>query len=64
MSGPFITMRRQRYGVRRLVLKRAIEECVALGGHGIVGLALTISPFPAGGAATITRPKLQSWEPR
>jgi uncharacterized protein YbjQ (UPF0145 family) len=48
-SGPFNTMLRQRYGVRRLVLSRAVEECVALGGDGIVGLALTIRLFPAGG---------------
>jgi uncharacterized protein YbjQ (UPF0145 family) len=35
--------------VRHRVLSRAIEECQALGGDGIVGLTLTVRPFPAGG---------------
>jgi uncharacterized protein YbjQ (UPF0145 family) len=49
MSGPFNLMLRQRNGVRRLAVSRAVEECVALGGDGIVGLTLTIRSFPAGG---------------
>jgi uncharacterized protein YbjQ (UPF0145 family) len=48
-SGPFNTMLRQRNGVRRLVLSRAVGECAALGGDGIIGLRLSIRPFPAGG---------------
>src|SRR5580658_4870771 len=49
MSGPFNAMLRQRNGVRRLVVSRAVEECVALGGDGILGLSLNIRSFPAGG---------------
>jgi uncharacterized protein YbjQ (UPF0145 family) len=48
-SGPFNLLLRKRNGVRRQVLARALEECQALGGDGIVGLRLTVSPFPAGG---------------
>jgi uncharacterized protein YbjQ (UPF0145 family) len=48
-SGPFNLLLRKRYGVRRQVLSRAIEECQELGGDGIVGMRLIIRPFPAGG---------------
>ena len=48
-GGPFGALLRKAYGVRRLALARAIEECRALGGDGIVGVTLTIRPFPAGG---------------
>lgn len=48
-SGPFERLLRQRYAVRNRALSRAIEQCQALGGDGIVGLTLTITPFPAGG---------------
>lgn len=48
-SGPFNMLLRKRYGVRNLALSRAVEECKALGGDGIVGLRLCIRPFPAGG---------------
>jgi uncharacterized protein YbjQ (UPF0145 family) len=48
-TGPFNTLLRKRYGVRRLALSRAVQECVALGGDGIVGVTLTITSFPAGG---------------
>ena len=48
-SGPFNLLLRRRYGVRHQVLSRAIEQCQALGGDGIVGMTLTIRPFPAGG---------------
>ncbi len=48
-SGPFNVLLRKRYGVRNLALSRAIEECRVLGGDGIVGVTLTIRPFPAGG---------------
>jgi uncharacterized protein YbjQ (UPF0145 family) len=45
----FNALLRKRYGVRRQALSRAIEECQALGGDGIVGVTLSIRPFPAGG---------------
>jgi uncharacterized protein YbjQ (UPF0145 family) len=48
-GGPFNVLLRQRYGVRHRVLTRALEECQELGGDGIVGVTLTIRPFPAGG---------------
>jgi uncharacterized protein YbjQ (UPF0145 family) len=48
-SGPFNLLLRKRNGVRRQVLSRAIEECQALDGDGIVGMRLSIKPFPAGG---------------
>lgn len=45
----FNALLRKRYGVRRQALSRAIEECQALGGDGVVGVRLSIRPFPAGG---------------
>lgn len=48
-GGPFGALLRKAYGVRRLALSRAVEECRALGGDGIVGVTLAIRPFPAGG---------------
>jgi len=45
----FNALLRKRYGVRRQALSRAIEECQALGGDGIVGVKLSIRQFPAGG---------------
>jgi uncharacterized protein YbjQ (UPF0145 family) len=48
-GGPFGLLLTRRYGVRRRALSRAIEECRALGGDGIVGVTLSIRPFPAGG---------------
>lgn len=48
-SGPFNVLLRKRYGVRHQALSRAMEECRALGGDGIVGVTLSIRPFPAGG---------------
>jgi uncharacterized protein YbjQ (UPF0145 family) len=48
-SGPFNTLLRKRYGARHQALARAVEECQALGGDGIVGMRLSIRPFPAGG---------------
>jgi uncharacterized protein YbjQ (UPF0145 family) len=48
-SGPFNMLLRKRHGVRRQVLSRAIEECRELDGDGIVGMRLSIKPFPAGG---------------
>lgn len=48
-GGPFSLLLRKRYGVRHQALSRAIEECRALGGDGIVGVTVGIRPFPAGG---------------
>lgn len=48
-GGPFNVLLRQRYGVRHRVLSRALEECQELGGDGIIGVTLTVKPFPAGG---------------
>lgn len=48
-SGPFNVLLRKRYGIRRRILSRVAEECSALGGDGILGLKLSIRPFPAGG---------------
>jgi uncharacterized protein YbjQ (UPF0145 family) len=48
-SGPFNLLLRKRYGARHRALSRAIEQCRALGADGVVGMTLTIRPFPAGG---------------
>jgi len=46
MYGPLVqTM----YEARRAALGRMIAECAELGGHGVVGVLLTIGSFPAGG---------------
>ena len=37
------------YEARRQAIGRMTEECQALGGHGVVGVRLTIGGFPAGG---------------
>jgi uncharacterized protein YbjQ (UPF0145 family) len=37
------------YSARRSAISRMTAECTALGGHGIVGVRLTIGRFPAGG---------------
>jgi uncharacterized protein YbjQ (UPF0145 family) len=37
------------YEARRKALDRMTAECEELGGHGVVGVRLTIGPFPAGG---------------
>jgi uncharacterized protein YbjQ (UPF0145 family) len=49
MTGPVNQLLRKRYGMRRMALSRAVEECEELGGDGIVGISLSITPFPAGG---------------
>ena len=48
IGGPFSALLRKAYGVRRLALSRAVEECRVLGGDGIVGVTLRIRPFPVG----------------
>jgi uncharacterized protein YbjQ (UPF0145 family) len=37
------------YDARRAAISRMVAECAALGGHGVVGVRLTIGQFPAGG---------------
>ena len=37
------------YAARRQAIGRMIAECQELGGHGVVGVRLTIGSFPAGG---------------
>ncbi|HXR71871.1 heavy metal-binding domain-containing protein [Actinocrinis sp.] len=46
---PFSQLVRTMYGARRLALARAIAECKALGGDGIVGVKLRVGHFSAGG---------------
>jgi len=45
----FSPLARTMYEARRKAISRMTEECLALGGHGIVGVQLTIGRFPAGG---------------
>jgi uncharacterized protein YbjQ (UPF0145 family) len=44
-GGPLNTLRRRLYGARRLALERAVTECEALGGDGIVGISMTARRF-------------------
>jgi uncharacterized protein YbjQ (UPF0145 family) len=37
------------YQARRTAISRMVAECAELGGHGVVGVKLTIGSFPAGG---------------
>jgi uncharacterized protein YbjQ (UPF0145 family) len=37
------------YEARRAAIARMTTECVELGGHGVVGVSLTIGAFPTGG---------------
>jgi uncharacterized protein YbjQ (UPF0145 family) len=37
------------YAARHQAIDRMLAECAELGGHGIVGVSLTIGSFPAGG---------------
>jgi uncharacterized protein YbjQ (UPF0145 family) len=47
--GSFAALAQTMYQARQQAIGRMAAECAALGGHGIVGVALTIGPFPAGG---------------
>ncbi|MGH3273616.1 MAG: heavy metal-binding domain-containing protein [Streptosporangiaceae bacterium] len=47
--GTFGPMVATLYEARRMALSRMEAECQDLGGHGVVGVQLTIGPFPAGG---------------
>ena len=44
--GPLV---RTLYAARRSAIARMTAECASLGGHGVVGVSLTIGRFPAGG---------------
>jgi uncharacterized protein YbjQ (UPF0145 family) len=47
--GSFGPMVRTLYEARRKALGRMTAECAELGGHGVVGVSLSIGGFPAGG---------------
>jgi uncharacterized protein YbjQ (UPF0145 family) len=47
--GSYAPMVQTLYQARRAAIARMTEECIALGGHGVVGVSLTIGGFPAGG---------------
>lgn len=47
--GSFGPMVKVLYEARRTAIRRMVEECAALGGHGVVGVRLTIGAFPASG---------------
>jgi uncharacterized protein YbjQ (UPF0145 family) len=47
--GSYAPMVATLYEARRKAIGRMTAECAALGGHGVVGVALTIGGFPAGG---------------
>ena len=45
----FAPMVQALYAARHAAINRMIAECAALGGHGVVGVNLSIGRFPAGG---------------
>jgi uncharacterized protein YbjQ (UPF0145 family) len=47
--GSFAPLVRTMYEARHRALDRMSTECAELGGHGVVGVLLTIGAFPAGG---------------
>ena len=47
--GSFGPLTQAMYQARHQAIGRMQEECAALGGHGIVGVTLSIGSFPAGG---------------
>ena len=47
--GSFGPLTQAMYDARHLAINRMTTECAELGGHGIVGVSLTIGSFPAGG---------------
>jgi uncharacterized protein YbjQ (UPF0145 family) len=47
--GSFGPLTQAMYDARHQAINRMLEECAELGGHGIVGVSLTIGSFPAGG---------------
>jgi uncharacterized protein YbjQ (UPF0145 family) len=47
--GSFGALVQTMYEARRAAIGRMTAECAQLGGHGVVGVSLTIGAFPAGG---------------
>jgi uncharacterized protein YbjQ (UPF0145 family) len=47
--GSYAPLVRAMYDARRQAIGRMTRECEELGGHGVVGVKLTIGSFPAGG---------------
>jgi uncharacterized protein YbjQ (UPF0145 family) len=47
--GSFAPLVQTMYDARHKALDRMTAECEELGGHGVVGVLLTIGPFPSGG---------------
>ena len=47
--GSFGPLVQTMYEARRAAIGRMVAECAELGGHGVVGVRLTIGGFPAGG---------------
>ena len=47
--GSYAPLVKTMYEARRTAIARMVEECAALGGHGVVGVQLEIGAFPAGG---------------
>jgi uncharacterized protein YbjQ (UPF0145 family) len=47
--GSFAPLVQAMYQARHKALDRMVTECAELGGHGVVGVRLTIGAFPAGG---------------
>ena len=47
--GSFGPMVKTLYEARRTAISRMVAECAELGGHGVVGVRLSIGQFPAGG---------------
>lgn len=47
--GSYAPLVRTMYEARRQAIARMTAECQELGGHGVVGVRLTIGSFPAGG---------------
>jgi uncharacterized protein YbjQ (UPF0145 family) len=47
--GSFGPLVQTMYEARRKAISRMVEECTELGGHGVVGVRLSIGAFPAGG---------------
>ena len=47
--GSFGPLVKTMYEARRAAISRMVAECTELGGHGVVGVRLSIGQFPAGG---------------
>jgi uncharacterized protein YbjQ (UPF0145 family) len=47
--GSFGPLVQTMYQARHAAIDRMVKECAELGGHGVVGVQLTIGAFPAGG---------------